>query len=190
MSFDEIFDLTAGVYFNFYNIYEFRRNLRSHSWSVFSFFIIYIYASAKSSAKAFVRVVLLQLPRKLPRKLSRKLPPKKLPWKLPRKNPPKRLPRKLPWQLLESFRESFHESFNGSHDGSFHELPPKMQTMQVVQRDTEFSRRQAVLLTATRSICQDHYGSGVPSIFTLGSKPKKGIVLEVHPFLAYTLFWL
>ena len=34
MSFDEIFDLTAGVYFNFYNI--------SHSWSVFSFFIIYI----------------------------------------------------------------------------------------------------------------------------------------------------
>ena len=24
MSFDKIFDLTAGVYFNFYNIYEFR----------------------------------------------------------------------------------------------------------------------------------------------------------------------
>ena len=54
MSFDKIFDLTAGMYFNFYNIDddtqpviraigvshtackdEFRRNPRSHSWSVF-----------------------------------------------------------------------------------------------------------------------------------------------------------
>ena len=56
MSFDKIFDLTAGVYFNFYNIVirarseyhtarkdKFRQNVRSSQtagWSVFSFFII------------------------------------------------------------------------------------------------------------------------------------------------------
>ena len=50
MSFDKIFVLTAGVYFNFYNKKqigvshtackdEFRQNLRFHSWSAF-FFII------------------------------------------------------------------------------------------------------------------------------------------------------
>ena len=31
MSFDEIFDLTAGVYFNFYNIYNIYYNKKIHS---------------------------------------------------------------------------------------------------------------------------------------------------------------
>ena len=58
MSFDEIFDLTAGVYFNFYNISEHHtackdevpQNLRSHGWSVF----LFLHYTSKKQVKAAI----------------------------------------------------------------------------------------------------------------------------------------